>query len=146
MLVEQDTATLSVVETADGSIVEVLRQSLHSEDTTAVLTEMVTSLNDRESLPQGLFVVGSGVDITPVKSHLENLVSLPVSAPEDPELALARGAALASANAPRFEATTGCLAYSKDPDGTTADDHRALGARRCPDAASPCSRRRRRRG
>ena len=120
MLVEQDTATLSVVETADGSIVEVLRQSLHSEDTTAVLTEMVTSLNDRESPPQGLFVVGSGVDITPVKSHLENLVSLPVSAPEDPELALARGAALASANAPRFEATTGCLAYSKDPDGTTA--------------------------
>ena len=119
MLIEPDTATLSVVETADGSIVKVLSHSLHSDDTTAVLTEMVTSLNDREPPAQGLLVVGSGVDITPVKSHLENVVSLPVSAPEDPELALARGAALASANAPRFEATTGCLAYSQDPDGTT---------------------------
>ena len=121
MLVEPDTATLSVVETADGTIEKVLSQSLHSEDTTAVLTDMVTSLEGRESLPQGLFVVGSGVDITSVKSHLESLVSLPVSAPEDPELALARGAALASANAPRFEATTGGLAYSQDPDGTTAE-------------------------
>ena len=44
MLIEPDTATLSVVETADGSIEKVLSQSLHSEDTTAVLTEMVTSL------------------------------------------------------------------------------------------------------
>jgi uncharacterized membrane protein YgcG len=55
-----------------------------------------------------------------VKSHLENLVSLPVSAPDEPELALARGAALASATAPAFEATTVGLAYSQDPDGTTA--------------------------
>ena len=121
MLIEPDTVTLSVVETADGSIVKVLSQTLHSEDTTEVLTEMVTSLEDRESLPQGLFVVGSGVDIASAKSHLESLVSLPVSAPEDPELALARGAALASAHAPRFEATTGGLAYSQDPDGATAD-------------------------
>ena len=120
MLIEPDTATLSVVETTDGSIEKVLSQSLPSSDTTAVLTEMVTSLEHRESLPQGLFVVGSGVDITSVKSHLETVVSLPVSAPEDPEQALARGAALASANAPRFEATTVGLAYSQDPDGTTA--------------------------
>ena len=120
MLIEPDTATLSVVETTDGSIEKVLSQSLPRSDTTAVLTEMVTSLEHRESLPQGLFVVGSGVDITSVKSHLETVVSLPVSAPEDPEQALARGAALASANAPRFEATTVGLAYSQDPDGTTA--------------------------
>ena len=32
-----------------------------------------------------------------MKAHLEHLVSLPVSAPDEPELALARGAALASA-------------------------------------------------
>ena len=35
-----------------------------------------------------------------MKVHLENLVALPVSAPDEPELALARGAALASAHAP----------------------------------------------
>src|SRR2546426_193087 len=51
---------------------------------------------------------------------LAQAVGLPVSAPDEPELALARGAALASANAPAFEATTVGLAYSQDPDGTTA--------------------------
>ena len=121
MFIERDTATLSVVETADGSIVKVLSRSLHSDDAMAVLTEMVASLEAHESRPEGMFVVGSGVDVTSVKSHLKDLVSLAISAPEQPELALARGAALASANTPRFDASTVGLAYSQEPeDGTTA--------------------------
>ena len=55
-----------------------------------------------------------------LKPRIEMATSLPVSAPDEPELALARGAALASANAPRFEASTVGLGYSQDPDGTTA--------------------------
>ena len=57
---------------------------------------------------------------------------MPVIAPEEPQVALARGAALASANAPRFDASTVGLAYSLDPDVTTvyplalADDVTAL--------------------
>jgi hypothetical protein len=117
MFVERDTATLAVVETADGSVVKVLSQSLHSADAIAVLTEMVTNLEAQESVPQGMFVVGS-VDVTAVKEHLTNLLSVPVIAPEEPQLALARGAALASANAPRYDASTVGLAYSQDPDGT----------------------------
>src|SRR5262245_22043893 len=38
----------------------------------------------------------------------------------EPQLALPRGAALASAKAPRFDTSTIGLAYSQDPDGTTA--------------------------
>jgi hypothetical protein len=120
MFVERDTATLAVVETADGSVVKVLSQGLHSADTIAVLTEMVTSLQAEKSMPQGMFVVGSGVDVTAVKAHLNDLVSVPAIAPEEPQVALARGAALASANAPRFDAATVGLAYSQDLDGTTA--------------------------
>jgi hypothetical protein len=119
MFVERDTATLAVVETADGSVVKVLSQGLHSADTVAVLAEMVTSLQAEKSMPQGMFVVGSNVDVTAVKAHLKDLVSVPVIAPEEPQLALARGAALASANAPRFDASTVGLAYSLDPDETT---------------------------
>ena len=119
MFVERDTATLAVVETADGSVVKVLSQSLHSADAIAVVTEMVTSLEAEESVAQGMFVVGSGVDVTAVKAHLKDLLSVPVIAPEEPQLALARGAALASANAPRYDASTVGLAYSQDPDGTT---------------------------
>ena len=44
-----------------------------------------------------------------------------VSAPEEPETALARGAALASANAPLFASSTAALAYAQDP-GTGAVD------------------------
>src|SRR5689334_20768736 len=120
LFVDRDTATLSVVQTDDGSVVKVLSRSLHSTDAMAVLTEMAAAVDAQDSPPQGMFVVGSGVDVSSVKAHLEHLVSIPVSAPEEPGLALARGAALASANAPAFEATTVGLAYSQDPDGTTA--------------------------
>lgn len=120
LFIDRDTATLSVVQTDDGSVVKVLSRSLHSDDAMAVLTEMAAAVDAQGTAPQGMFVVGSGVDVTSVKSHLEHLVSLPVSAPDEPEIALARGAALASAHAPAFEATTVGLAYSQDPDGTTA--------------------------
>ena len=120
LFIDRDTATLSVVQTDDGSVVKVLSRSLHSDDAMAVLAEMAAAIDAQDTAPQGMFVVGSGVDVTSVKSHLEHLVSLPVSAPDEPEIALARGAALASAHAPAFEATTVGLAYSQDPDGTTA--------------------------
>src|SRR3954471_24257700 len=116
MFVERETATLAVVETADGSVVKVLSQGLHSADAIAVLTDMVTSLQAEKSMPQAMFVVGSNMDVTAVKAHLKDLVSVPVIAPEEPELALARGAALASANAPRYDTSTIGLAYSQDPD------------------------------
>ena len=136
IFVEREKATLAVVETVDGSVVKVLSQSLHDGgDTIAVVRDMVTSLQAEESMLQGLFVVGSGVDVTAVKAHLQDVVSAPVIAPEEPELALARGAALASASAPRYDTSTIGLAYSQDLDGTTdyqlalADDATAfLGA------------------
>lgn len=120
LFIDRDAATLSVVKTDDGSVVKVLGRSLHSSDAMAVLSEMAAAVDAQDAAPQAMFVVGSGVDVSSVKAHLEILVSLPVSAPDEPELALARGAALAAANAPAFEASTVGLAYSQDPDGTTA--------------------------
>ncbi len=120
LFIEKDIATMSVVKTDDGSVVKVFTRDLHDSDAMAVFTEMAQSVESAESAPQGLFIVGSGVDAAAVKTHLENLVSLPVSAPDEPELALARGAALASAHAPEMEASTAGLAYSQDRDGTTA--------------------------
>ncbi len=120
LFIDRDTATLSVVQTDDGSVVKVLSRSLHSADAMGVLTEMAAAVDAHDSPPQGMFVVGSGVDVSSVKEHLQHLVSLPVSAPDEPELALARGAALAAANAPALESSTVGLAYSQDPDGPTA--------------------------
>jgi hypothetical protein len=119
MFVERDTATLAVVETVDGSVVKVRSQNLRDGAAVAVVAEMVTGLKDPEPVAQGIFVVGSGVDVTEVKTHLQDLVSVPVIAPEEPQLALARGAALASASAPRYDTSTIGLAYSQDPGETT---------------------------
>lgn len=120
LFIDRDSATLSVVQTDDGSVVKVLSSSLHSADAMGVLSEMAAAVDAQDSPPQGMFVVGSGVDVSSVKEHLRHLVTLPVSAPDEPELALARGAALAAANAPAMESSTVGLAYSLDPDGTTA--------------------------
>ena len=76
---------------------------------------MVAGLDGLEPHPQHLFLVGSGVDIAALKPQLEAVTSIPVSAPEEPETALAWGAALASASAPLFVSSTAALAYAQDP-------------------------------
>jgi hypothetical protein len=50
-----------------------------------------------------------------IKTALEAATALAVIVPEEPDMALARGAALASANAPLFASSTAALAYSLDP-------------------------------
>jgi hypothetical protein len=120
LFLEPDTATLAVVDSADGSIVDVRRQPMHWANASVELANMVGWLNTFESPPDGVFVVGSGVDITRIKPQLEMVTALPVSSPEEPEMALARGAALASANAPLFASSTSALAYAQVPDWTTA--------------------------
>ena len=115
LFIEAECATLAVVDAADGSITDVHKELLHGADATAELIEMVAGLESLETCPAGLFVVGSGVDVAPIKSRLQTATSLAVSAPEEPETALARGAALAAANAPLFASSTAALAYAQDP-------------------------------
>ena len=120
MFIERETATLAVVKTAEGSVAKVLSKNLHDGDAIPVVAEMFADRDVQQSAAEALFVVGAGADVTAVKARLADLVAVPVIAPEEPQLALARGAALASANAPRYDACTVGLAYSHDPDGTTA--------------------------
>lgn len=125
LFVEPETATLAVIDSADGSISDVHRRLVQGGDAVTELIGMVAGLELLPSRPEGVFVVGSGVDIAPIKSRLEAATPLAVSAPEEPETALARGAALASANAPLFASSTAALAYAQDP-GTGAVDPYAV--------------------
>ena len=121
LFIEPDTATLAVVETADGAIVDIDRRALPEDDDAAVaqLTTMVSGVEGLETRPDGVFIVGSGVDVPLIKPTLEAATTLPLSAPEEPDTALARGAALASAHAPLFVSSTAARAYAQDP-GTGA--------------------------
>nr|WP_293330047.1 hypothetical protein [Mycobacterium sp.] len=127
LFIEPDTATLAIVDTADGSIADVHRQALADDDDTAVaqLAAMVSDAEELDTRPDGVLVVGSGIDIPLIKPALEAATSLPLTAPDEPAAALARGAALASANAPLFASSTAARAYAQDP-GTGAMDSYAL--------------------
>ncbi|ORW34861.1 hypothetical protein AWC17_23125, partial [Mycobacterium nebraskense] len=129
LFVEPETATLAVVDVTDGSIVDLHRQQLANPrqgPLAAELATMVAGLNTRGTRADGVFLVGCGTDIVAVKPALEAATPLEVTAPEEPEMALARGAALASANAPLFASSTAALAYALDP-GTGEVSPRALG-------------------
>ena len=128
MFIEPDTATLAVVETSDGSIPDVYKQPIYAESYDQAATQlggMIAGLEKLEAVPDGVLVVGSGIDVAPLKPALQTATSLAVSMPEEPETALARGAALASANAPLFASSTAALAYAQDP-GTGAVGQHSL--------------------
>nr|WP_249267225.1 hypothetical protein [Mycobacterium malmoense] len=125
LFVEPASATLAVVDVTDGSIVDLHRQQL-AGPVAGELASMVAGLTARGSRADGVFLVGCGTDIAAVKPALEAASPLAVSAPEEPEMALARGAALASANAPLFASSTAALAYALDP-GTGEVSPRPLG-------------------
>lgn len=129
LYVEPDTATMAVVNTADGSLADVHRALLPDDDNEAVarLAELVSGAGDLAVRPDRVFVVGSGVDVSTIKPALEGAASVPVSAAGESDTALARGAALASANAPLFASSTAALAYAQDP-GTGAVNPHAVPA------------------
>jgi hypothetical protein len=118
LFIEPDSATLAVVDSTDGSVTDVRRASLPDDDADAVaeLTAMAAGAGRLNPRPQGLFVVGSsGVDVGLIKAELAAATPLSVTAPTEPDSALARGAALASAHAPLFDWSTSALAYAQDP-------------------------------
>jgi hypothetical protein len=125
LFVEPSSATLAVVDVADGSIVDLHRQPVEVRQgasqragegvIAAQLATMLAGLDARRSRADGVFLIGCGTDIVSIKPALEAVTSLDVSAPEEPDMALARGAAVASANAPLFASSTAALAYALDP-------------------------------
>ena len=106
VFVEDATATLAVVRTSDGAVVAVSDRSLYDDDATAGMGEMIAHLESMPEPPRAVFIIGAGVDISALRAEIASRTTLPVHIPEEPELALARGAALAAAQAPRFEAAT----------------------------------------
>lgn len=118
--VESAEATLAVVDCADGAVTRLFRQVLNDGDATAAIDTIADRLNTPETCADGLLLVGSGVDATSIRPKVEAAVRHVVSMPGEPEVALARGAALASAHlAVAFEASAAPLAYTQDPDSGT---------------------------
>ncbi len=125
LFLERATATLAVVRTVDGAVIRVDSRSLNTIGAVAELRQMVAGLQTATEPPEAVFMVGSGVDIAALRPVIAASTTLPVHAPDEGELALARGAALASATAPRYEASTVGLAPGLLP---AEDTQAAFGA------------------
>lgn len=94
-VVEPDTAAIAVVDTADDSVDVLISHAIDSE---GALIDWVGAALAEEMRPDGLFMVGSVPGLGDTASTLQDELDLPVFNPPESELALAHGAALASAD------------------------------------------------
>lgn len=84
-----------------------------------MLANLVNPLKGKENAPDGVFLLGLDTDVSDLAESLGDAIALPVNSPDQPELALARGAALASAQEPDFEASTALLGQAYSLEGPT---------------------------
>lgn len=93
-VVEPDTAIALIVHTDDGAVQTAINHGIDSDESLIGWLSTVFARADWQ--PEALVVVGSAGGFDAVLPHLEDALSVPVFAPAEAPLALARGAALAS--------------------------------------------------
>ena len=97
-LVEPDAAVVAMVN-PDGATVDRIARPLDGDDAVELPSSVIDLLNLGEWTPEAIFVVGSSDDLDLVMSSIAALTDAPVISAAEADLALARGAALASAHA-----------------------------------------------
>jgi hypothetical protein len=94
-VIEPESVISLIVNTSDGAVQTAFNHSVDSDD--ALISWLSTVFTRADWAPEALVVVGSAGGLDPLLHRLEDALAVPVFAPEEAKLALARGAALASA-------------------------------------------------
>jgi hypothetical protein len=95
-VVEPEAIVALIVDADEGAVQTAVSYVLETDqDLIGWLSEM---LGGSEWQPDGLVLLGSGDGLTSIARRLEQILGIPAFAPAEAELALARGAALASVN------------------------------------------------
>jgi hypothetical protein len=94
-VIEPDVVITLIVHTRDGAVQTAVNHSIRSDENLVSWLSAVFTKADWQ--PEALVVVGSAGGFASILPRLESVLSVPAFAPEDAQLALARGAALASA-------------------------------------------------
>lgn len=104
-IVEPDAAVVAMVD-SDGVTVDRIARPLDGADVVELPSSVIAMLELNQWRPQAVFVVGSAPDLELITSTLGDVTDSPVFSAAEADLALARGAALASARAVnRLDAT-----------------------------------------
>ena len=99
-LLEPESVVVSMVDTDDEAVHSVTYDQDATNRGLIGWLSGVFDMNDRQ--PECLIIVGPDAGLTALAKQLEQALGIPVFAPPEAELALARGAALASAQVPEF--------------------------------------------
>jgi hypothetical protein len=99
-VIEPATVMALIVHTCEGAVQTAVNHTIDSEEALVAWLSAVFTRADWR--PEALVMVGSGGEVDALMPRLEEVLSVPVFAPSDAELALARGAALASAQSTDF--------------------------------------------
>ena len=95
-VIEPETVIMLIVHSSEGAVQTAVNHAIDTEE--ALLRWLSAVFTRADWGPEALVVVGSGGDLDALMPRLETVLSVPVFAPAEAELALARGAALASAH------------------------------------------------
>ena len=99
-VIEPDAVVVLVVDTADGAVQTAVNHAVTTDEDLARWLSAIFAQADWQ--PEALVLVGSVSDLDAITAHLEDVLSVPVFVPAEAQLALARGAAIASAHGPDF--------------------------------------------
>nr|WP_264002309.1 hypothetical protein [Mycolicibacterium sediminis] len=94
-VIEPDTVIALIVHTGDGAVQTVFNHAIDSDESLIGWLSVVFAKADWQ--PEALVLVGSAGGFESIVGSLEDALGVSVFAPEEAQLALARGAALASA-------------------------------------------------
>lgn len=94
-VIEPDSVISLIVNTSDGAVQTAFNHAIDSDE--GLISWLSIVFTRADWAPEALVVVGSAGGFDSILHELEDALSVPVFAPEEAKLALARGAALASA-------------------------------------------------
>jgi hypothetical protein len=97
-VVEPDAAVVAMVD-SDGVTVDRIDRPRDGDDAVELPSSVIATLELNDWQPEAIFVVGSADNLDLVASTIDGATESPVISAADADLALARGAALASARA-----------------------------------------------
>ncbi len=123
-VVEPDAVVALVVDATENAVHTAVSYDLQTEQD---LIGWLTELMARDGWqPDGLVLLGSGDEFDAIARELEQILGIPVLAPAEAELALARGAALASVNSiGLFDDPVFAFSAPPAPRRTSSAAHRA---------------------
>lgn len=93
-VIEPDSVIALVVDTTDGAVQTAVNHAVTTDEDLARWLSSIFAQADWR--PEALVLVGSGSDLEAITPHLEYVLEVPVFVPAEAQLALARGAAIAS--------------------------------------------------